>query len=1013
MRLRGPRTYRDAAVPFAAAVLLLVVAGSAAGQNAPRLLGLGDLPGGETSSLATAVSADGLVVVGASDGAAGEEAVRWTEAGGLQGLGDLSGGEHLSFAAGTSADGAVVVGTGAGSDASLATRWTPGSGMVALDAFSCSLCPDTAAARGVSRDGGTAVGAGARRSFLGSLVFEAARWSGGSLSGLGHLPGGGEASGARGVSQDGSVIVGESDSGDGVRAFVWTPSAGMQALPDGDPSWMSSSATAVSADGSVVVGFAATDPASPALRQAIRWSGAGYGVVEELGFLPGGDTSRALAVSGDGALVAGTARGAGGDDAAFLWDAASGMRSLREVLLDDYGVDAGAWELLEARGVSDLNAAGESVVVGVGTGPSGDPEGFVAVLSPTACNDGVDGDGDGLADFPDDPGCVDAGDRSEGPDCSDGLDQDGDGAADHPADAECTGPEDATEEADCADGVDGDGDGLVDFPADPGCRDAEGLIEDPACDDGVDQDGDGFVDFPDDPGCVAADDFSEVADCSDGIDGDGDGLVDFPADPDCEDESDPAEDPQCDDRLDNDVDGLVDYPDANPACTGPDDPIEAAPCSDGVDQDGDGLLDHLEDPGCASKDFGSESPVALAAGDLLVTSRAEAALFRVDPATGVQTTITRDALLGAPEGVGLRGDGALVVADPSGLVAVRPADGAQRRLGPELAAFESLQLVFDDAGDVQLLHGGGLSTVAWTWAGAGMETPLFPVPGGDLALLLGDALARESDGRLLVGGFGAGGDGVFRVDPDAGTATVVTSGFSGDVWKDLAVEPAGTVVAVGSLSGTGPSVVRIDPVAGTTTSLSTSGWTDPVAVAVAGGSLWVAEAGSCDGSGCSGSALVEIDAASGVELQRLSGGLIGGRMDLAVVEDLPACANGVDDDGDGDVDFGGDSHCRRPDELFELPACSDGVDNDGDGLVDYDADPGCGSAQSDRESPACNDGLDNDGDGNVDLDDGNCKKPSRNKERKCGLGAEAGLAGALLALRARRAWRRRRPRAAA
>jgi formylglycine-generating enzyme required for sulfatase activity len=47
----------------------------------------------------------------------------------------------------------------------------------------------------------------------------------------------------------------------------------------------------------------------------------------------------------------------------------------------------------------------------------------------------------------------------------------------------------------CSDGVDNDGDGYVDFPEDPGCEDAASAIEDPACQDGLDNDGDGVIDF--------------------------------------------------------------------------------------------------------------------------------------------------------------------------------------------------------------------------------------------------------------------------------------------------------------------------------------------------------------------------------------------------------------------------------------------------------------------------------------------------------------------------------------
>jgi hypothetical protein len=50
--------------------------------------------------------------------------------------------------------------------------------------------------------------------------------------------------------------------------------------------------------------------------------------------------------------------------------------------------------------------------------------------------------------------------------------------------------------------------------------------------------------------------------------------------------------------------------------------------------------------------------------------------------------------------------------------------------------------------------------------------------------------------------------------------------------------------------------------------------------------------------------------------------------------------------------------------------CRDGIDNDGDGLVDYPDDPGCATALKGTESPECQDGLDNDGDGRIDFDGG-------------------------------------------
>jgi hypothetical protein len=53
------------------------------------------------------------------------------------------------------------------------------------------------------------------------------------------------------------------------------------------------------------------------------------------------------------------------------------------------------------------------------------------------CADTVDNDGDGLADYPDDPGCAAASQDDEGPHCNDGIDNDEDGAVDL-ADSRCS-----------------------------------------------------------------------------------------------------------------------------------------------------------------------------------------------------------------------------------------------------------------------------------------------------------------------------------------------------------------------------------------------------------------------------------------------------------------------------------------------------------------------------------------------------------------------------------------------
>ncbi len=66
----------------------------------------------------------------------------------------------------------------------------------------------------------------------------------------------------------------------------------------------------------------------------------------------------------------------------------------------------------------------------------------------------------------------------------------------------------------CDDGLDNDGDGKFDFPEDPGCDSVDDISEaDPAttpvCADGMDNDTDTLIDWPRDYGCVAASGSSE------------------------------------------------------------------------------------------------------------------------------------------------------------------------------------------------------------------------------------------------------------------------------------------------------------------------------------------------------------------------------------------------------------------------------------------------------------------------------------------------------------------------
>lgn len=132
----------------------------------------------------------------------------------------------------------------------------------------------------------------------------------GQFFGLGDLPGGTVASYARAVSRDGSVIVGYSQSANGIEAFRWTLPGGMQPLGDLAGGAFQSIAYAVNDTGTVVAGQATTASGNA----AFRWTAAG-GMVA-IGDLPGGGVrSGAYGISNNGAVVVGWSASANGTEA--------------------------------------------------------------------------------------------------------------------------------------------------------------------------------------------------------------------------------------------------------------------------------------------------------------------------------------------------------------------------------------------------------------------------------------------------------------------------------------------------------------------------------------------------------------------------------------------------------------------------------------------------------------------------------------------------------------------------
>lgn len=342
---------------FAVVSLVHSLIGSDALGGTISFTGLGYLPGGSRESWARGASFDGSVVFGWSLNADERyEPFLWTQAGGMSGLG-TNGNAYA-----VSADGTVVVGV----SGAKAFRWTVSSGMTQLGSLP-SLPDAQYLANAVSADGRFAAGYMPTRT---GGALEAAAWLP-NLVRLGDLPLGDFYSDARGISGDGSVVVGIGTGGLGIEAFRSTNGVmtGLGYLPGAVGN---SGATAITPDGNIIVGYSSSSPGI----QAFRWTETERMV--GLGDLPGGSFySEATAVSADGSIIVGNSKTALGDEA-FVWDSTHGMRNLRDLLVAG-GADLTGWGTLHAWGVSGDG----QTIVGIGHRSSG-REAWTARLSETS-----------------------------------------------------------------------------------------------------------------------------------------------------------------------------------------------------------------------------------------------------------------------------------------------------------------------------------------------------------------------------------------------------------------------------------------------------------------------------------------------------------------------------------------------------------------------------------------------------------------------------------------------------
>lgn len=161
---------------------------------------------------------------------------------------------------------------------------------------------------------------------------------------------------------DGRVVAGYGTRS--VIPWAWTSDEGIRAISESD-----GTATAANADGRFVVGQSWATGRS----QAVLWN-LEDGTERLLGSLRDDDwdtiNSRASAVSDDGSIVVGTSWGR-----PFVWDEHHGMRRLEDVL-SELGVAAEGWRLNTAV---DISADGTRIA-GTATNPNGQLEVFLIVI---------------------------------------------------------------------------------------------------------------------------------------------------------------------------------------------------------------------------------------------------------------------------------------------------------------------------------------------------------------------------------------------------------------------------------------------------------------------------------------------------------------------------------------------------------------------------------------------------------------------------------------------------------
>ncbi len=376
-----------------AATCLCAMAGLSTAQSA-EFFSVGQAPGGFDFSQAWGVTRDGSTVFGITSAEVGgvEEMYGFRFTGGVTEVIPSIVSRDLR---GFSGDGSVIAGiayrerpTDPGEYDLTGWYWTSSTGPV-------DLWSDTinwgSTANSVSRDGSAVVGmTNFYINFGAGYEFsDAYKWTSGT--GVVVLPHLFDMyrSEAFGVSQDGSIVVGYEQNFIEERFPVVWEAANSNAIrelfvPEGELG--SSIAVIVSDNGQHAAGFSLMAQDIFGFREdAVKWDVAS-GSPTILGETPAGFNGAVpAAISNDGTLIIGTLNSTfffdNPEGEAFVWREGEGMRLLKDILEDDYGLDLTDWRLLTAKAMSEDG----KTIVGHGLDPRGNMTGYIARLDVVTC----------------------------------------------------------------------------------------------------------------------------------------------------------------------------------------------------------------------------------------------------------------------------------------------------------------------------------------------------------------------------------------------------------------------------------------------------------------------------------------------------------------------------------------------------------------------------------------------------------------------------------------------------